>query len=129
MRSLVFQHTEEEGPGTLELWFRERALPFHVHHWYRNKESPDAAKFDCLVILGGPMNVNQEAEYPWLSEEKSFLRNWIEKQKPVLGICLGGQMLAQALGGTVSKNPQREIGFHTITRHPISYPEIGRAHV
>ena len=88
MRALVFQHTPEESPGTLEPWFRSRGISFDVHHWYRDGRAPEAARYDWLVILGGPMNLDQEAEHPWLRDEKTFLRAWIESGKPVLGICL-----------------------------------------
>jgi GMP synthase-like glutamine amidotransferase len=116
MRTLIFQHTPEEKPGTLEQWLESARFPFHVHHYYQAEEAPTAAAYDWLIILGGPMNVNDEEKHPWLAKEKEFLRTWIASGKPVLGICLGGQLLAQALGGKVDKNEVREIGFHAVER-------------
>jgi GMP synthase-like glutamine amidotransferase len=125
MRTLVFQHTHEENPGTLLDWFRSRHRTFDIHPWYRRATAPKPSDYDWLVVLGGPMNVDEETAYPWLRTEKEFLRTWLAANKPVLGICLGAQMLAQALGGRVSKNKEREIGFHEV-RTSATHPAFRR---
>lgn len=122
MRTLIFQHTPEERLGTLGLWLKEREFPHHVHHLYRDGDLPRPEDFDWLVILGGPMNIDEEERHPWLKPEKAFLREWLKSGKPTLGICLGGQLMAQALGGEVSKNTVREIGFHTVSRTAAEHP-------
>lgn len=124
MRTLVLQHTEEEQPGTLLEWLESRGLPHKVHHVYRDEQIPTG--FDWLVILGGPMNVDEEHKHPWLKSEKRYLRHWLDEKKPVLGICLGGQLLAQALGARVVKNDRREIGFHPVHRTASSHPAFSR---
>jgi GMP synthase-like glutamine amidotransferase len=122
MNVLVFQHTPVESPGSLLDWLHTRHHQSLVHHWYRDSHAPDAEEFDWLIILGGTMGVDEEKEHPWLKEEKAFLRDWLQAEKPVLGICLGGQLLAQALGGKVTKNPQREIGFHEVSKVGPAHP-------
>jgi GMP synthase-like glutamine amidotransferase len=117
MTVLIFQHSAVETPGTLLDYLNTRKMRSFVHHWYRDGRAPDAEEFDWLIVLGGPMNVDSEKDHNWLKEEKRFIKDWLESGKPILGICLGGQLLAQALGGKVSKNPQREIGFHAVERN------------
>jgi GMP synthase-like glutamine amidotransferase len=124
MRTLIFQHTPEEVPGSLAEWLVLRKLPFHVHHWYREPDAPTAGNFDCLVVLGGPMNVDDEADYPWLRTEKSFLRDWIASGRAVLGICLGGQLLAEALGARVGRSECREVGFWKVQRTEAEHPAL-----
>jgi GMP synthase-like glutamine amidotransferase len=124
MRTLVLQHTPEEKPGTLVQWLELRRLPHHVHHVYKDAAIPE--DYELLVILGGPMNVDEEEKHPWLRAEKEFLRAWLAKSKPILGICLGGQMLAQALGAKVIKNSHREIGFHPLRRTGEEHPAFSR---
>jgi GMP synthase-like glutamine amidotransferase len=70
--------------------------------------------------MGGPMSVSDEGCYPWLADEKAFIAQAIESGKKVLGICLGAQLIAESLGARVYANPQKEIGWFTIQRHPSS---------
>ncbi len=117
MNVLIFQHAASETPGTLLDYLNTRKLRSVVHHWYRDARAPDPEEFDWLIVLGGGMSVDSEAENIWLKEEKRFIRDWLESKKPILGICLGGQLIAQALGGKVTKNAHREIGFQEVQRN------------
>lgn len=126
MKTLVFQHTPDEKLGSLRDWLVQARFPLYVHHSYKGEEIPAVEKFDWLIVLGGPMNVDDETDHPWLVQEKAYIREWLAAKKPILGICLGGQLLAQALGGVVTKNPQREIGFHPITRTSAEHPAFRR---
>lgn len=125
MHALIFQHSKEENPGTLLDWLRLRGHASTVHHWYAYGTAPDADLYDWLIVLGGAMNIDEEEKHPWLAHEKMFVRAWLETGKPTLGICLGGQMLAQALGGTVKRGEQREIGFQNVTK-TASHPALER---
>jgi GMP synthase-like glutamine amidotransferase len=79
------------------------------------KTLPLLADIDLLIILGGPMSVNDEVKFPWLVEEKEFIRQAIAGGKPILGICLGAQLIANALGAKVYPNAVKEIGWFPIT--------------
>ncbi|MGV6807917.1 MAG: type 1 glutamine amidotransferase, partial [bacterium] len=79
---------------------------------------PDASGFDLLIIMGGPMGVYDETKHPWLVDEKAFIRRYIAQRKPVLGICLGAQLLAEALGAKVFPGDHREIGWFDIHTDP-----------
>ena len=134
MNVLIFQHASTEHPGTLLDWLNTRKLRSVVHHWYRDGRAPDPEEFDWLVVLGGSMNVDSEKENPWLKEEKRFIRDWIAEDKPILGLCLGGQLIAQAMGGKVSRAEKREIGFQEVKRNGKthrflkSWPESARVY-
>jgi len=73
---------------------------------------PDPTPFHLLVLMGGPMSVNDENLHPFLAQEKHFVRQWIHKVKPTIGICLGAQLIAHCLGGRVYKGPKEEIGWY-----------------
>lgn len=77
-------------------------------------ESPAIDQFDWLIIMGGPMNIYEKDIYPWLSREKKIIREAITRDKIVLGICLGAQLMADALGAMVRKNEFKEIGWHPV---------------
>jgi GMP synthase-like glutamine amidotransferase len=122
MRVLVFQHTPEEVPGSLIPWFQSNSIQPTIFHTYEGKAFPEESDFDWLIVLGGPMNVDQTAEHPWLLEEKKFIQTWLQSSKSYLGICLGGQLLAQVLGAKVKKSNHREIGFHRIEKSSSHHP-------
>ncbi len=75
---------------------------------------PELDDFDCLVIMGGPMGANDEAEFPWLAAEKQLIRAAIGARRPILGICLGAQLVAASLGARILRNQHREIGWAPI---------------
>jgi GMP synthase-like glutamine amidotransferase len=79
--------------------------------FFESADFPDTKAIDLLVIMGGPMSVNDEDEFPWIVAEKQFIREVIQSGTPVLGICLGAQMIASAMGARVFPNPVKEIGW------------------
>jgi GMP synthase-like glutamine amidotransferase len=104
-------HVPFEGLGCMEQWITLNNHTFSYTHFYDNYQLPDINDIDWLIVMGGPMGVYDEAQYSWLAEEKAFIREAIEKGKTVIGICLGSQLIAEALGAKVYPNKQKEIGW------------------
>lgn len=111
-----FQHVAFEGPGSITQWAALRNHAISATRWDLGETPPQLSGIDLLVIMGGPMSVHDTGRYPWLSGEKAYLRRAIDADKPILGICLGAQLLAQALGAEISRNDYPEIGWFPITR-------------
>jgi GMP synthase-like glutamine amidotransferase len=114
MRAHWLQHVPFEGLGSIEPWLRRAGCDVTVTRFHESPDLPDAADVDALVVMGGPMSVNDGERYPWLAAEKRFIRGTIEAGVPVLGVCLGAQLIAGALGARVYKSPRREIGWFPV---------------
>ncbi|AIZ63704.1 hypothetical protein PK28_08360 [Hymenobacter sp. DG25B] len=115
MQLHIFQHVSFEGPGYIAQWAADKGHRLTFTHLHAPAPAfPDLTELDVLVVLGGEMSVHDEALFPWLREEKQFIRRAIDGGLPVLGICLGAQLVAEALGATVSDGPAPEIGFFPI---------------
>ncbi len=114
MRAHYLQHVPFEDLGYIESWLL--ANNYNITHTplFVSTDFPDSSEIDFLIIMGGPMSVNDEADYPWLVAEKAFIRTFIDTGKPVLGICLGAQLIASALGARVYSNQEKEIGWFPI---------------
>lgn len=123
MRIHVFQHVPFEGIGCLEQEFSNNNDELSYTHWYANPATPNLNDIDCLIVMGGPMGVHDEADFPWLVQEKALILDAIQTGKKVLGICLGAQLIAQVLGAKVAFSGHREIGWFGLTAcsdHPLS---------
>ncbi|NBC03992.1 MAG: amidotransferase [Bacteroidetes bacterium] len=114
MRAHVNQHIAFEGLGSIEVWLKENGYEITKTHFFESTYLPKTDNIDLLIVLGGPMSVNDEEEYPWLISEKEFIRDAIKADIPVLGICLGAQLIASALGSKVYPNPEKEIGWFPV---------------
>jgi len=114
MRAHYFQHVPFEGLGSIEPWLLSNGYDLTGTHFFESADLPDPAAVDLLVVMGGPMSVNDEDRFPWLVLEKQFIREIIVAGKPVLGICLGAQLIANAMGAKVFSNSVKEIGWFPI---------------
>lgn len=114
MKVHVLQHVPFEGLGSIEPWLTERGGEISYTRLFEGDALPDVGQADLLVVMGGPMSVNDEAQLPWLAPEKRTMREAIAKDIPVLGVCLGAQLIANALGARVYPNPVKEIGWFPI---------------
>jgi GMP synthase (glutamine-hydrolysing) len=109
----VFRHGIDETAGHLEDLLEASGRPFHVYNLWEDGEVP-SGELSHLLILGGKMSVNDEREYPFLKEEKRVIREMVARSGPVLGVCLGAQMIASALGARVYPG-EKEVGWSTVT--------------
>ena len=111
MNILVYQHERVEHPGIFREFLAEDGHSWTPVHWNEGETSPPFDGFDALWVMGGPMDVWEEDEHPWLVEEKKLIREAVEgKGLPFFGLCLGHQLLAEALGGTCGKAKVPEVG-------------------
>lgn len=116
---LFLKNISLEGPETMELFLQKRNIPYEIRDIYAEVPVPrDPREFSAVVPLGGPMNVEEEERYPFLRDEKRFLAKCVEEDIPILGICLGSQLLATVLGARVWKNAWSEIGRMTVELTP-----------
>jgi GMP synthase (glutamine-hydrolysing) len=110
------QHVSFEGLGIIENWAQKSSHLLSLTRLYLNEPLPEPGTFDMLVIMGGPMSVNDEIEFPWLMGEKKFIEKCIRQSKPIIGICLGAQLIASVLGSRVYPNTFKEIGWYEINK-------------
>ena len=109
-----FQHVPFEGLGCIEKWIEEKGHTVNHTKFYEAEVLPAMTDFDWLIIMGGPMGVYDDATFTWLQQEKEFIKQAITADKTVIGICLGSQLIAAALGADVYKNTQKEIGWFDV---------------
>jgi GMP synthase - Glutamine amidotransferase domain len=114
MRAHYLQHVPFEGLGSIEPWLLDAGYEISNTQFFNSRVLPDIEDIDLLVVMGGPMSVNDETGHPWLVEEKKFIKNTIKAGKPVLGICLGAQLIANSMGSNVFSNSEKEIGWFPI---------------
>jgi GMP synthase-like glutamine amidotransferase len=118
MRAHYLQHVPFEGLGCIEPWLRESGYAITSTRFYESPALPDPRDVDLLVVMGGPMSVNDTQAFPWLVQEQRFIRQCVEAGKAVLGICLGAQLIAAAMGGRVYPHGQKEIGWFPLRGVP-----------
>ena len=109
-------HLPFENTGIIRSWAEDRGYFFSETRLYKGESVPVSCDFDLLIVMGGTMNIYEDDEYPWLIEEKRFIKSAIDSGKKVLGICLGGQLIASVLGAEVTKNKEPEIGWFEVEK-------------
>jgi len=111
VRIHALQHVAFEGLGHIGHWVEKQGYPLSMTRLYAGDPLPTLADFDRLVIMGGPMNIYEDGQYPWLAGERALIREAIAAGKSAVGICLGAQLLADALGSPVVAGRHKEIGW------------------
>lgn len=122
LRVHYFQHIAGEGFGSCYSFLKDHHAEITATEFFAlppdlNLEIealPNIEDVDLLIVMGGDMSVNDEANYPWLKIEKRWLRRYLAASKPAIGLCLGGQLIANALGASVGRNKQQELGWHPV---------------
>ncbi|HUL00052.1 MAG TPA: type 1 glutamine amidotransferase [Nitrospirota bacterium] len=118
MRVHVLQHVLFEGLGSIASWLKAHRADVSYTRFYEESTLPQLSGLDLVIAMGGPMSVNDESTLPWLRTEKQFVRDAVDQGIPVLGICLGAQLIANAVGSRVYQNPLKEIGWFHIEATP-----------
>lgn len=112
---LVITHDESEGPGTLGEFLKGCGVGIKTVNLYGGEKLPaNTRRFDAVITMGGPMGVHDEDQYPFLRKEAEFLERAIGSNVPILGICLGAQMIARVCGAGVMKAPKQELGWKNV---------------
>ena len=114
MKVHVLQHVPFEGLGSIGAWLEARGAEITYTRFWTDDPVPPADGLDLLIAMGGPMSVNDEAELPWLRAEKRLVREAIAEDVAVLGVCLGAQLIASAVGARVYRAPLKEIGWFPV---------------
>lgn len=118
MKIHYLQHVPFEGLGSMAESLLKKHHTLTRTCLFDNEALPPIDHVDWLIVMGGPMGVMDEDRYPFLKQEKQWIREFIQSGKRVLGICLGAQLIAHVLGAEVKKNPHREIGWFPLTPSP-----------
>jgi GMP synthase-like glutamine amidotransferase len=130
-RWVIVQHVAHEGPGLIADALGEAGRRAEVVHLDRSASLPTDGSIDGLVVMGGPMGVHDDDDHPWLVAERDLIQAVVGAGKPVLGVCLGAQQLALALGAEVTTGPAPEVGLGQVEltaagrRDPVFGPEYG----
>ncbi len=110
-----FEHVPFEGLAGIDPWLKNRGHSVSRTRFWLNDPTPDMDNLDWLIVMGGPMGVHDEKIHPWLRHEKRFIEQAIKREKHVLGICLGAQLIADVLGARVSTGKEPEIGWFPVS--------------
>ncbi|MEL7147311.1 MAG: amidotransferase [Bacteroidota bacterium] len=116
MKAHIFQHVPYESEGAISTWIAINQHSVEKTCFFSQWIIPDLSEVDLLIVLGGPMGVYDDLDYPWLAAEKQMLKDFIDTGKPVLGICLGSQLIADALAADVYRGDCTEVGWFDVMK-------------
>ncbi len=112
---LIIKQVESEGPGIIGAELKRRSLATELVEVYKGRPVPkDASAYSALIVMGGPMGVYEEKAYPFLGDEIELIESGLKAGIPIMGVCLGAQLLARAAGARVYKGEAKEIGFYKV---------------
>jgi GMP synthase-like glutamine amidotransferase len=114
MRVHYLQHVPYEPPAAIADWAHERGHEVTGTHCFDGEDLPTPDDYDLLVVMGGPMGVHDVDEHPWLAPERELIVDTLDADIPVLGVCLGAQQVAAALGADVYSHDEREVGWFPV---------------
>lgn len=120
LRAHCLQHVPFEGLAAIEVWLIAAGYDITYTRFYQDEPLPELHSIELIIVMGGPMSVSDEKHYPWLIQEKIWLKKAIESNKAILGICLGAQLIASALGANIYPNKHKEIGWFPVRAKPQS---------
>ncbi len=115
MKALILQHVPFEDIGSIRSWMETRQGEISYTRFFKNEPLPELKGLDLIIVLGGPMSVHDEDVHPWIRPEKQFIHDAVQRGVPVLGICLGAQLIANSMGARVYRNAHKEIGWFEVT--------------
>jgi GMP synthase-like glutamine amidotransferase len=124
VRIHYLQHVSFEGPAAIADWAVARGHEITGSLIFAGEAPPRHGTFDALVVMGGPMSANDDARFPWMTQEKRLIAEAMARDTPLLGVCLGAQLIADAAGAPVFASPMREIGWFPVrlTRAAATHP-------
>ncbi|MDF1760226.1 MAG: homoserine O-succinyltransferase [Coxiellaceae bacterium] len=114
MKLNILSHASFEALGSIDQWIDQLGHTTHVSCPYKGESVPDVAEFDGLIIMGGPQSVVEIEKYPYLQAELGLILQTVAANKPVLGVCLGAQLISAAFGAPAENSPVREVGFFPV---------------
>lgn len=114
MKAIILQHENGTPPGSTTLWLEKNNISYEIIRTDQKSLVLESKNFNILVICGGSMNIDQENKFPWLIEEKKIIKTAIHESKLVIGLCLGAQLIAEALGGKVRPMSGTEFGWQDV---------------
>lgn len=117
MNILFVTHADFEKPGSIETWAKQRGHHTHEVSPYKGEKMPNINDFDLLVVMGGPQSPLEMTRSPYLEDEIILIKQAIIKHKRIIGICLGAQLIGEALGAKTERSPCREVGMHLVELH------------
>lgn len=129
MRLHWLGHVPFENAANIGGWAEQRGYGVTSTRLYADEPLPDIEEIDVLAIMGGPMNVYQYRRYPWLVAEKHFIERALRAEVPMIGVCLGAQLIADVLGARVTEGPQIEIGWHAVRLTPQASAAVPFSHL